>query len=73
MAKMAKAFDGVRNDNNVYLEVGHAAQNMYLQAESLGLGMVSMAGFDGTKVAAAAGIPVNETIIYAIPFGIPKP
>ncbi|MBI2326318.1 SagB/ThcOx family dehydrogenase [Candidatus Collierbacteria bacterium] len=73
MAKMAKAFDGVRNDNNVYLEVGHAAQNMYLQAESLGLGMVSMAGFDGTKVAAAAGIPANETIIYAIPFGIPKP
>ena len=73
MAKMAKAFDGVRKDNNVYLEVGHASQNMYLQAESLGLGMVTMAGFDGTKVAAAAGIPTNETIIYAIPFGVPKP
>lgn len=73
MAKMAKAFDGKKNDNNVYLEVGHAAQNMYLQAESLGLGMVTMAGFDGTKVAVAAGIPSNEVIIYAIPFGIPKP
>lgn len=73
MNKMATAFGGVRNDNNVYLEAGHAAQNMYLQAESLGLGMVTMAGFDTTKVAAAAGIPANETIIYAIPFGIPKP
>lgn len=73
MAKMAKAFDGVRNDNNVYLEAGHTAQNIYLQAESLGLGMVTIAGFDGAKVAAATGIPANETIIYAIPFGIPKP
>lgn len=73
MNKMAKAFGGVRNDNNVYLEAGHAAENMYLQAESLGLGMVTMAGFDSTKVAAAIGIPANEIIIYAIPFGIPKP
>lgn len=73
MNKMAKAFGGVRNDNNVYLEAGHAAENMYLQAESLGLGMVTMAGFDGTKVTAAAGISANETIIYAIPFGVPKP
>lgn len=73
MNKMAKAFNGVRNDNNVYLEAGHAAENMYLQAESLGLGMVTMAGFDGNKITAAIGTPANETIIYAIPFGIPKP
>lgn len=70
---MAKAFDNVRRDNNVYLEAGHSAQNLYLQAESLKLGMVTIAGFDGAKVAAAAGIPENEVIIYAIPFGIPKP
>ena len=70
---MAKAFDNVRHDNNVYLEAGHAAQNLYLEAESLRLGLVTIAGFDGTKVAGVAGIPSNETIIYAIPFGIPKP
>ena len=70
---MAKAFDNVRRDNNVYLEAGHAAQNLYLEAESLRLGLVTIAGFDGTKVAEVAGIPSNETIIYAIPFGIPKP
>lgn len=73
MNAMAKAFDGKRVDNNVYLEAGHAAENMYLQAESLGLGMVTMAGFDGGKVAAAMGIPGNETVIYAIPLGFPKP
>lgn len=72
MEKMAKAFDGKRVDNNVYLEVGHAAQNMYLQAESLGLGMVTMAGFSGEKVKEVLGIPTTETIIYAIPLGFPK-
>jgi len=73
MNKMAKAFDGKHLDNNVYLEAGHAAQNLYLEAESLGLGMVTMAGFDGTKVAAALNTPETDTIIYAVPFGIPKP
>ena len=73
MEVMAKAFDNVRHDNNVYLEAGHAAQNLYLEAESLRLGLVTIAGFDGAKVAGVAGIPSNEIIIYAIPFGVPKP
>lgn len=72
MDKMAKAFDGKRVDNNVYLEAGHAAQNMYLQAQSLGLGMVAVAGFNGDKVKEVLGIPTNLTIIYAIPIGLPK-
>ncbi len=73
MDKMAKAFDNKRIDTNVYLEAGHAAENMYLEAESLGLGMVTLAGFDETKVRPVIGTPANETIIYAIPLGIPKP
>lgn len=73
MEKMAKAFNNERNDNNVYLEAGHAAQNLYLQAESLQLGMVTIAGFDSSKARAVLGIPEGETIIYAIPFGVPKP
>lgn len=73
MGVMAKAFDNVRHDNNVYLEAGHAAQNIYLQAESLGLGTVTIAGFDEAKVRNVLSIPENETIIYALPFGIPKP
>lgn len=72
MAKMAKAFNNVREDNNVYLEVGHAAENLYLEAESLGLGMVTIAGFNEDKVKSVMGLPAGETVIYAIPFGIPK-
>lgn len=73
MEIMAKAFDNVRHDNNVYLEAGHAAQNLYLEAESLKLGMVTIAGFNGAKVRGVLTIPENESIIYAIPFGIPRP
>ena len=72
MEKMAKVFDGRRVDNNVYLEAGHAAQNMYLQAESLKLGMVALPNFDQANVRALFSIPANETLIYLIPFGTPK-
>ncbi len=72
MGKMAKAFNNVPEDSNVYLEAGHAAENLYLQAESLSLGMVTIAGFSQDKMRSVLGIPSNETVIYAIPFGIPK-
>lgn len=72
MGKMAKAFNDKPVDSNVYLEAGHAAENMYLEAESLSLGMVTIAGFNPDKVKLVIGIPDDETIIYAIPIGVPK-
>ncbi|MBI1872003.1 SagB/ThcOx family dehydrogenase [Candidatus Collierbacteria bacterium] len=70
--KMAKAHEGERMDANVYLEAGHAAQNIYLQAESLSLGTVAISSFDALKLASILNLPANESIIYAIPVGIPK-
>lgn len=70
--KMTEAFDGKPANNNVYLEVGHAAQNMYLQAQSLGLGMVTIGGFNAVKSKAVLNLPVDETLIYAIPLGYVK-
>jgi SagB-type dehydrogenase family enzyme len=72
-AKMAAAFNGKRLDNNVYLEAGHVAENMYLQAESLKLGMVVVGGFNHEKVAQVINSPDTETLIYTIPFGHPEP
>ena len=57
------------NMNATYMEAGHIGQNMYLQAESLGMGTVAMAGFDSTKVAAALMIDPALTIEYLFPFG----
>ncbi len=72
MAKMAAAFGGVANDKDVYLEAGHAAQNMYLIAESLKIGMVTNTSDKDTIIRNIITIPDTETIIYLIPFGIAK-
>ncbi len=72
MGKMAEAYGGIPHDKEVYLEAGHAAQNLYLQAESLKLGMVTITGFDADKILGLVTIPDTDTIIYLIPFGIPK-
>jgi SagB-type dehydrogenase family enzyme len=53
----------------MYLEAGHAAQNVYLQAVSLNLGTVVMAGFEPDKVREALKIPEEQLPIYVMPIG----
>ncbi|HCX25296.1 MAG: Nitroreductase [Candidatus Collierbacteria bacterium GW2011_GWB1_45_35] len=72
MGKMAEAYGGIGHDKEVYLEAGHVAQSLYLQAESLRLGMVVISSFDELKIKDLVTIPSSDTIIYLIPFGIPK-
>jgi len=57
------------NPNWMYLEAGHAAQNVYLQAVSLKLGTVVMAGFKGEEVRKALNISPKEQPIYIMPVG----
>lgn len=72
MGKMAEAYGGIGHDKEVYLEAGHVAQSLYLQAESLRLGMVVISSFDELKIKDLVTIPSSDTIIYLVPFGIPK-
>lgn len=72
MGKMAQAFGGIAQDKDVYLESGHAAQNMYLQSESLKIGMVTNSSFSENIIRNIVTIPEEETLIYMIPFGHPK-
>ena len=53
----------------MYLEAGHAAQNVYLQAVSLKLGTVVMAGFKRDAVKARLRLPDGEQPIYVMPVG----
>lgn len=55
------------------IEAGHIGQNMYLQTESLKMGMVVMAGFDPKKVGTAMSLDPAETVVYLMPFGHPAP
>ena len=58
-----------RTPELMYLEAGHAAQNVYLQAVSLELGTVVMAGFKPEEVGKALSIPPDEKVIYIMPLG----
>jgi len=53
----------------MYLEAGHAAQNVYLQAVSLKLGTVVMAGFKPDAVKKELRLPDGEVPIYVMPVG----
>lgn len=47
---------GERGYRYVYMEVGHVSQNIYLQAESLGLATVAVGAFDDAAVKKILGI-----------------
>jgi SagB-type dehydrogenase family enzyme len=62
---------GERGIRYVYLEAGHAAQNVYLQAVSLKLGCVVVGAFNDNLVKSYLELPANVQPIYIIPVGIP--
>jgi SagB-type dehydrogenase family enzyme len=57
------------NPGWMYLETGHASENVYLQAGALGLGTVAMAGFKADEVKKALSLPDDEQPIYIMPLG----
>ena len=56
----------------VHMEAGHAAQNLYLQATSMGLSMVTVGAFDDERVSDLLGLPKNESPLYIVPVGRKK-
>jgi len=62
---------GERGVRYVYLEAGHAAQNVYLQAVALELGCVVVGAFNDELVKSYLELPKNIEPIYVIPIGIP--
>ena len=63
---------GARGERYVDIEVGHAAQNICLEATALGLGLVTVGAFDDAAVAKIIGMSQDETPLYVIPVGRPK-
>ena len=60
---------GDRGIRYVYMEAGHAAQNLYLQAAALGLGMVTIGAFHDEQVAKVLNLPRDEHPLYIMPVG----
>jgi SagB-type dehydrogenase family enzyme len=64
-----KSAEAAGNPQWMYLEAGHVSQNVYLQAESLKLGVVTMAGFKVEDVKKALKLPANEQPVYLMCMG----
>ncbi len=70
--KIAERFDGQTFDSKMYLEAGHVGQNLYLQAESLSLGVNTSDTEEDDLIKDFLNLPSEEDIIYLVPFGYPK-
>lgn len=63
---------GERGIMYTHMEVGHAAQNLMLQAVAFGMGTVAIGAFEERAVSAILGLPRNETPVYIVPVGYPR-
>lgn len=68
--RTAKKYRG-RAERYVHMEAGHAAQNLLLQAVSLGLAAVPIGAFDDGEVRQALALPPAHRPLYLLPVGHP--
>ena len=60
---------GAKAEEFVQIEVGHASQNILLQAAALGLAAVPVGSLDHSRAADALALPPDQTVLYLIPVG----
>ncbi|MFB0526383.1 MAG: SagB/ThcOx family dehydrogenase [bacterium] len=63
---------GERGMRYAHIEAGHIAQNIHLQAVSLGLGSVPIGAFSDTAVQKVLYLPKDNIPLYIIPVGHEK-
>lgn len=63
---------GSRGARYVHMEAGAAAENVCIQAVSLGLGTVTVAAFNDREVKRTLGLPSDEEPLYLMPIGRTK-
>jgi SagB-type dehydrogenase family enzyme len=60
---------GQRGIRYTDMEAGHASQNVYLQAESLGLATLAIGAFDDSRVKKIVNLAEEEAPLYLMPIG----
>jgi SagB-type dehydrogenase family enzyme len=60
---------GKRGERYVHIEAGHAAENLFLQAEALGLGTVIVGAFYDDEVTNVLQLPADVSPLLLMPVG----
>ena len=69
--KRLKERYGARAERFLWLEAGHVAENVLLQAVALHLGAVPVGAFEDRMVAQTVGLADGQAPLYLIPVGYP--
>jgi len=64
-----EAYGGRLGIRYAHIELGHSAQNVYLQAVALGLGSVAVGVVAGERAREILNLPTNEEPLYIMPIG----
>ena len=67
--RMSPKYGAERTPRYVHMEVGHAAENLLLEAEALGLGGVPVGAFHDDVLQKSLGLPLDHCPLYLIPVG----
>jgi SagB-type dehydrogenase family enzyme len=68
-ARTTRRYGSERGPRYIYLDVGHAAQNVLLQAVALDLGAVPVGAFDDDRLHQVLGLPEDHEPLYMVPVG----
>lgn len=68
--RSARKYRG-RAERYCFIEAGHVAQNILLQATALGLGGVPVGAFEDERVAQVLQLPKDARVLYLLPIGYP--
>ena len=63
---------GGRSDRYVYIEAGHVAENILLQATTMGLAAVPVGAFWDDIARRVLALPEDQDPLYIVPVGYPK-
>jgi SagB-type dehydrogenase family enzyme len=67
--RISRKYGTARAPRYVHMEVGHAAQNLLLEAVALGLGGVLIGAFADEALQNALGLPADLRPLYLVPVG----
>ena len=62
---------GKRAERYCFIEAGHVAQNIFLQATALHLAGVPVGAFEDNEVATVLKLPKDHRVLYLLPIGNP--